>query len=71
MPMSKDDVSRRRSNCLGKRASVRAQKQPHLMGQKEKDGCMEEDTSTRVVAEAKAKPLAKSLGYSLRITRTK
>jgi hypothetical protein len=41
------------------------------MGQKEKDGCMEEDTSTCVVAEAKAKPLAKSLGYSLRITRTK
>jgi hypothetical protein len=46
---------------------VCAQRQPHSIGQKEKDGDMKDNTHTHVMAEAKVS----SQGCSLIITRSK
>jgi hypothetical protein len=50
---------------------VHAQKQSQSIDQKEKDGYIEDNTSTHVEEEAIQKPLAKSQGYSLTIKRSK
>jgi hypothetical protein len=50
---------------------MRAQKQPHSISQKEKDGYMKDNTRTRVLVEAKAKSIEKPQGYRLMVIRSK